>query len=104
MTVRPATVTVPLRAGPALADAVTCTLPSSVPPAPEGTESQEVVVDAPHRQPEDVVTENVTDRVMGVGLVVSGLTSLVSVSSTCIRRYMLDLIVRSERVPTERGR
>lgn len=50
------------------------------------------------------MTENVTDRVMRVRLVVRGFTFLVSVSGTCISRYLLDLIVRSERVPTERGR
>ena len=60
VTVRPAIVAVPLRAAPVLAAAVTCTEPSPVPPAPFGTDSHDVEVEAFHRQPAGASTTNVT--------------------------------------------
>jgi hypothetical protein len=60
VTVRPATVAVPLRAPPPFAAIVSWTVPSPVPPAPDGTLIQDTLAAAVHRHPPDVSTETVT--------------------------------------------
>jgi hypothetical protein len=60
VTVRPATVAVPLRGAPPFAAIVSCTVPSPVPPAPEGTLIHDTLAVAVHRHPLDVLTETVT--------------------------------------------
>jgi hypothetical protein len=60
VTVRPATVAVPLRAAPPFAATVSCTVPSPVPPAPDGTLIHATLDAAVHRHPPDVSTETLT--------------------------------------------